>query len=134
MTRYLLRRLALSVSILLGASLLVFLILHSAGRDPAPTFLGPRSVPASLPVLLAVLMRRRAGGVAAPISHGALADPATIAELRRELGPDRPLLLQYFAFLSGAVRGEFVLSSRSNTPVVTEIAARFPATIELAVA
>jgi peptide/nickel transport system permease protein len=104
MTRYLLRRLALTIPILLGVSLLVFLMLHSAGGDPAQTILGAR------------------------------ADPESIAALRHELGLDRPLLVQYVAFLSGAVRGDFGRSYRSNTPVVTEIATRFPATIELAVA
>jgi ABC-type dipeptide/oligopeptide/nickel transport system permease component len=104
MARYLLRRLALTIPILLGVSLLVFLMLHSAGGDPAQTILGAR------------------------------ADPESIAELRRELGLDRPLLVQYVAFLSGAVRGDFGRSYRSNTPVIAEIAARFPATIELAIA
>jgi peptide/nickel transport system permease protein len=104
MASYLLRRLALTIPILLGVSLLVFLMLHSAGGDPAQTILGAR------------------------------ADPESIAELRRELGLDRPLLVQYVAFLAGAVRGDFGRSYRSNTPVVAEIAARFPATIELAVA
>ena len=102
--RYSLRRLALTIPILLGVSLLVFLMLHSAGGDPAQTILGAR------------------------------ADPESIAALRHELGLDRPLLVQYVAFLSGAVRGDFGRSYRSNTPVVAEIAARFPATIELAVA
>jgi ABC-type dipeptide/oligopeptide/nickel transport system permease component len=104
MARYLLRRLALTVPILLGVSLLVFLMLHSAGGDPATLILGAR------------------------------ADPESIAALRQELGLDRPLLVQYAAFLAGAVRGDFGRSYRSNTPVIAEIAARFPATIELAVA
>jgi peptide/nickel transport system permease protein len=104
MIRYLLRRLALTIPILLGVSLLVFLMLHSAGGDPAQSILGSR------------------------------ADPESLAALRRELGLDRPLLVQYAAFLSGAVRGDFGRSYRSNTPVTAEIAARFPATIELAIA
>ena len=41
MARYVLRRLALTIPILLGVSLLVFLMLHSAGGDPAQTFSGP---------------------------------------------------------------------------------------------
>ena len=104
MAGYLLRRLALTIPILLGVSMLVFFMLHSAGGDPAQVMLGSR------------------------------ADPASLAELRRELGLDRPLWVQYLDFLSGAVRGDFGRSYRSNTPVVAEIAARFPATIELAVA
>ena len=65
MARYLLRRLALTIPILLGVSLLVFLMLHSAGGDPAQTILGAR------------------------------ADPESIAALRQELGLDRPLPVQY---------------------------------------
>jgi peptide/nickel transport system permease protein len=104
MGRFLLRRLALTIPILLGVSLLVFLMLHTAGGDPAQTMLGTR------------------------------ANAESLAELRHELGLDRPLLVQYLDFLSGAVRGDFGRSYRSNTPVVAEIANRFPATIELAVA
>jgi peptide/nickel transport system permease protein len=104
MASYLLRRLLLTIPILLGVSMLVFFMLHSAGGDPATLMLGSR------------------------------ADPDAIAELRAELGLDRPLWVQYGDFLSGAVRGDFGRSYRSNSPVVAEIAARFPATIELAVA
>jgi peptide/nickel transport system permease protein len=104
MASYLLRRLALTIPILLGVSMLVFFMLHSAGGDPAQVMLGSR------------------------------ADPESLAELRRDLGLDRPLWVQYLDFVSGAVRGDFGRSYRSNTPVVEEIAARFPATIELAVA
>ena len=104
MASYLLRRLLLTIPILLGVSMLVFFMLHSAGGDPATLMLGSR------------------------------ADPDAIAELRAELGLDRPLWVQYGDFLSGAVRGDFGRSYRSNSSVVAEIAARFPATIELAVA
>ena len=104
MASYLLRRLLLTIPILLGVSMLVFFMLHSAGGDPATLMLGSR------------------------------ADPDAIAELRAELGLDRPLWVQYGDFLSGAVRGDFGRSYRSNSLVVAEIAARFPATIELAVA
>ncbi len=104
MVRYLFRRLALTIPILLGVSCLVFFMLHSAGGDPAQLVLGAR------------------------------ADPESLAALRAEMGLDRPLIVQYGAFLAGAVRGDFGRSYRSNTPVINEIAARFPATVELAVA
>lgn len=104
MVRYLLRRLALTVPILFGVSLLVFFMLHSAGGDPAQLVLGSR------------------------------ADPASLAALRHEMGLDQPLPVQYGRFLAGALRGDLGRSYRSNTPVVEEIAARFPATVELAVA
>jgi peptide/nickel transport system permease protein len=103
MASYLLRRLALTIPILLGVSLLVFLMLHTAGGDPAQLILGAR------------------------------ADPASLAALRHEMGLDQPLPLQYLAFLADALHGDLGLSYRSRAPVVEEIAARFPATIELAV-
>jgi peptide/nickel transport system permease protein len=104
MLTYVLRRLLLAVPILIGISLIVFLMLHSAGGDPAVLKLGAR------------------------------ADDESIARLRHELGLDRPLTVQYLDFISHAVVGDFGRSYRSNAPVADEIFARFPATIELAVA
>jgi peptide/nickel transport system permease protein len=104
MGSYLLRRLALTIPILFGISLLVFFMLHTAGGDPAQLILGAR------------------------------ADPQSLAALRAEMGLDRPLPVQYAAFVANALRGDLGRSYRSQTPVIEEIAARFPATIELAVA
>lgn len=101
---YLTKRLLLAIPILLGISLVVFLMLHSAGGDPAELKLGLRATPES------------------------------IARLRHEMGLDRPLLVQYLDFLGGAVRGDLGRSYRSNAPVIDEILARFPATVELALA
>jgi peptide/nickel transport system permease protein len=104
MLTYLLRRLALVIPILMGISLVVFLMLHTAGGDPAELKLGAR------------------------------ADAASLARLRHEMGLDRPLAVQYLDFLSHAVTGDFGRSYRSNAPVADEVFARFPATVELAVA
>src|SRR5687767_185160 len=101
MARYVLRRIALAIPILFGISLLVFLMLHSAGGDPAEVRLGDR------------------------------ADPESLAALRREMGLDRPLAVQYLDFLSGAVQGDLGRSYRSDAPVADEVFSRFPATIEL---
>ena len=62
-----------------------------------------------------------------PISDAAM-DAA-----RAKLGADRPLLVQYGAFLANAVRGEFGDSFRSRQPVTSMIAAEFPYTLQLAV-
>ena len=102
MARYILRRIALAVPILFGISLIVFLMLHSAGGDPAEARLGNQ------------------------------ADPESVAALRREMGLDRPLAVQHLDFLGGAVRGDLGRSYRSDAPVANEVFARFPATIELA--
>ncbi len=102
MGAYVVRRLAISVPILLGVSLIVFVMLHTAGGDPATTILGAR------------------------------ADDASLAALRRDLGLDRPLPVQYLDYLRRALGGDLGVSYRSNTPVAREIANRLPATIELA--
>jgi peptide/nickel transport system permease protein len=104
MANYVLRRLLLAIPILIGISLIVFLMLHSAGGDPAELKLGMH------------------------------ADPESIARLRHEMGLDRPLAVQYLDFLSHAVRGDLGRSYRSNASVAGEVFARFPATIELALA
>lgn len=103
MAGYALRRLALAVPILIGVSLIVFLMLHSAGGDPAQVKLGAR------------------------------ADPESVAALRHEMGLDRPLATQYLEFLADAARGDLGRSYRSDSLVSSEVFSRFPATIELTV-
>lgn len=104
MTGYILRRLLLAIPTLVGLSLIVFLMLHTAGGDPAVTKLGAR------------------------------ADVESLARLRHEMGIDRPLAVQYIDFMGGAIRGDLGRSYRSNAAVSSDIWARFPATIELAIA
>ena len=55
-------------------------------------------------------------------------------ELRHEMGLDKPIHLQYVAFLKGLVRGDLGHSLHTKQPVLTSIARRLPATIELAAA
>jgi peptide/nickel transport system permease protein len=62
------------------------------------------------------------------------ATPEDRARMTRDLGLDRPFYLQYAAFVSRAVRGEFGLSLRQLRPVSTLIAERLPATLELSLA
>lgn len=104
MGRFIARRILLAVPILIGISLIVFLMLHSAGGDPAQLKLGVRG------------------------------DPQSIAALRHEMGLDRPLAVQYLDFASHAAIGDLGRSYRTNAPVTDDIVARFPATIELAIA
>lgn len=104
MLPYLLRRLALTVPVLLGVATLVFSLIHLVPGDPAQAMLG----------------------------EGASADQ--IAQLRDRLGLDEPLLVQYGTFLSGLVRGDLGMSFRYGTPVAGEIATRIPRTAQLAAA
>ncbi len=53
------------------------------------------------------------------------------AELRVALGLDRPILVQYGAFLSRTLRGEWGISYRNQQPVTKLLADRLPATLEL---
>lgn len=64
-----------------------------------------------------------------------LSESATAEELlafRAELGLDRPLWVQYWAFLSNAVRGDFGDSLRLQASALSLVLERLPATLELA--
>jgi glutathione transport system permease protein len=87
---------------LLGVSLMVFLALRALPGDPARLMAGPE------------------------------ATQEAVDEMHRRMGLDRSLPVQYGAFLLGALRGDLGTSLRSRNPVVSEIAARFPATLALA--
>jgi ABC-type dipeptide/oligopeptide/nickel transport system permease component len=103
-TRFLLRRLLLTVPVLLGVATLVFSLIHLVPGDPVQAMLGDS------------------------------ASPQDIADLRGRLGLDRPLLVQYGSFLKGAVRGDLGTSLRTNQTVTAAILERMPATFELALA
>jgi peptide/nickel transport system permease protein len=102
--RYLIRRILLTIPVLLGVATLVFSLIHLVPGDPAQAMLG----------------------------EGASAKE--VADLRTRLGLDRPLLEQYGRFMSGLVRGDLGTSFRTSQPVVSAIAERVPATVELALA
>ena len=56
-----------------------------------------------------------------------------INKLRHEFGLDRPLIVQYFSWISGMFHGDFGISIINRTPVVNEIARRLPITINIGV-
>jgi ABC-type dipeptide/oligopeptide/nickel transport system permease component len=94
----------LAVPVLLGVATLVFSLIHLIPGDPVQAMLGD-SAPAE-----------------------------SVAELRNRLGLDRPLPGQYASFLLGVARADLGVSLRTNERVSSAIAARLPATAELAVA
>jgi peptide/nickel transport system permease protein len=104
MVRYLVRRLALTIPVLLGVATLVFALIHLVPGDPVQSMLGET------------------------------ASQEEVEQLRHTLGLDRPLLVQYKSFLTGLVRGDLGTSFRFGTPVSQEIASRLFRTIQLAVA
>jgi ABC-type dipeptide/oligopeptide/nickel transport system permease component len=102
--RYLVRRILLTIPVLLGVATLVFSLIHLVPGDPAQAMLGDG------------------------------ASPQDVADLRVSLGLDRPLLDQYVTFMRQAVTGDLGQSFRTGQPVTTMIVERLPATAELAIA
>ncbi len=72
-------------------------------------------------------------GDPAQLILGTEASPETLADLRTQLGLDRPLPLQYLSWLSGVLRGNLGVSLRHGRPVTTLIAERLPVTLSLAI-
>src|SRR6187402_1511348 len=103
MVRYLLRRLLLTVPVMLGVATLVFALIHLVPGDPAQSMLGET------------------------------ATAEEIKQLRTSLGLDRPLLAQYGSFLAGVTRGDLGTSFRTRQPVAREIWRRLGDTGILAV-
>ena len=98
------RRLLGLIPVLVGISLAVFLFLHLIPGDPAVVILGERGT------------------------------PERVAELRIQLGLDRPLYEQYFIFAKNLLTGNLGTSILSLVPVSDELTKRWPATFELAIA
>jgi peptide/nickel transport system permease protein len=114
MLRYLGTRIPAAILVLVGASLLVFSMLHFLPGDP-------------------VLIMMASGG-----GGGAGAQSANVSEeqyeaIRHELGLDRPLYVQFGAFLWNALHGDLGRSFRSNQTVAEMIGNAFPNTFRLAV-
>ena len=84
MVRFLIRRLLLTIPVLLGVATLVFSLIHLVPGDPAQAMLGDG------------------------------ASPQDIAELRGNLGLDRPLPSQYATFLRRAITGDLGTSFRTG--------------------
>jgi ABC-type dipeptide/oligopeptide/nickel transport system permease component len=105
MSKYIRKRLALAVPTVLLTSLVVFLMLFLTPGDPASIYVGEQA-----------------------------ATPERLADIRRVMGLDRPLHVQYGDFLWRALRGDLGRSLQTNRPVLDEILSRLPRTIELAVA
>ncbi|HSF31968.1 MAG TPA: ABC transporter permease [Candidatus Tectomicrobia bacterium] len=96
-------------------------------------------IPAVLGVTLVVfvLMRLIPGDIATVLVYEAGTERAGAAEqavqkMRRELGLDLPLLVQYLHWLLGAARGDFGYSYWERRPVSETLGERFPRTMQLA--
>jgi peptide/nickel transport system permease protein len=101
----LLRRLAQAIPLLLLVSIAVFVLIHAAPGGPTAVFLSNPGV-----------------------------RPEDIERLRRALGVDQPLWLQYVRWLTAFVRGDWGYSFSDSRPVIDRVLERAPATLELVAA
>src|SRR5690554_4436355 len=102
MAGYILKRLIAAIPVLLGLSVIVFLIMALIPGDPATAILG------------------------------AYATPENVERINRDLGLDRSLPEQYFIWMGNLLQGDFGRSFILNRPVLDEILDRFGATLILA--
>ncbi|MBU0642784.1 MAG: ABC transporter permease [Alphaproteobacteria bacterium] len=102
MTGYILKRLVSAIPVLLGISVIVFLIMAMIPGDPATAILG------------------------------SYATPENVEKLNRDLGLDQGLVPRYFIWLGHMVQGDFGRSFALNRPVLDEVLDRFGATLILA--
>lgn len=103
MLKYIIKRILMLIPVLIGVSIIVFLIMRVFSPDPAPIVLGQHAT-----------------------------QQATEA-WRQANGLNDPIYLQYIHYLQGALTGDLGTSYYTKTPVTKEILTRFPATIELAI-
>ncbi len=104
MAVYILRRLVALIPVLLGISLLVFLLLQLVPGDPALALLGP------------------------------MARPEDLENLRKGLGLDQPLPVQYFRWLGNVLQGDLGRSIQQRSPVLDILTERYVNTLVLTVA
>ncbi len=98
---FILRRLLLLVPVLLGVSVVMFVITHVVPSSPARLIGGPH------------------------------ATKEMIRQIESELGLDKPLYVQYIAYIRKILSGDFGISIHSRNPVIEDLRNYFPATFEL---
>src|SRR5258708_10036068 len=101
---YILRRLIFMIPLLLGITLVSFVLAHAVPADPLTANLGQR----------------------------AMSDETIVAAFKAEWGLDQPLTVQYITYLRNLLSGNLGKSIRSRRPILDDLQAYLPATIELA--
>jgi peptide/nickel transport system permease protein len=100
-TRIILRRLLAALPNLVGVVVVTFLLTRAIPGDPAAYF------------------------------AGASATTEAVEQIRQQLGLDRPLVEQFFRYVADLARGDLGLSLTTGQPVLQELMARLPASLEL---
>lgn len=101
-----LRRLLLMIPVLIGITLIAFVVSHAVPADPIISNLGQR----------------------------AQDDPSIVGRYRHQWGLDRPLPVQYVIYVWNLLHGDLGVSITTRRPVTTDLRQFFPATLELSTA
>lgn len=101
MLKYLVKRIIYFLPTLVVVAFMVFVLIHLIPGDPAVAILGSE------------------------------ASPEAVASLREALGLNKPLPIQFIAWLGDAARGNFGISLQTKLPVFQSILERFPVTLTL---
>ena len=104
MRKYLVKRLLVMIPMLIGISIVTYIIMSLAPGDAASMYLNPE------------------------ITAGS---PELLDQMRKNLGLDQPVYVRYFLWLKEAVRGNFGYSYASGRPVLTEITSRIGVTVTI---
>ena len=104
MLKYIVRRLLAAIPVLFGLSIILFAFVHLLPGDPVAALLGQH------------------------------ATPELTAQIREQLGLNKPLYEQYLQYIGQLLSGNLGQSVINNRPVVEELGLRFPGTIELTAA
>jgi peptide/nickel transport system permease protein len=104
MTRYIAQRLLHAIPVLLGVSLITFLLTYLLPADPARMYAGPN------------------------------ASVETVNSIRHQLGLDRPFYEQYVLYIGRVLTGDLGFSYKLQMPVIDAILSRFPYTLQLMLA
>jgi len=102
MITFILKRVSLVIPTFIGVTLLTFSLIRLIPGDPVELLAGERGV-----------------------------DPVRHAELLAQMGLDKPLLVQYWHYLTGIFHGDLGISIVSKEPILSEFMTLFPATLEL---
>lgn len=101
MLKYIIKKLLFMIPILIGSTILIFMILHLAPGDPVDLIVGPN-------VTLEVYQN-----------------------IRTNLGLDKPLITQYLKFLGNILKGDLGQSILQRRPVIDIVLERFPVTLKI---
>jgi peptide/nickel transport system permease protein len=82
-------------------------------------------------VIITFILTRALPGDPAAYFAGAAATEEAIAQVRTQLGLDRSMLEQFFGYVAGLARGDMGLSLTTGQPVLQELLARLPASLEM---